>query len=65
MWAKRQGNHHIYYVHMALSFAELGLPEQAVGFFPLGLGFVMEDRPTELSRNFKWSHHAAWGAKNG
>ena len=27
----------------------LGLPEQAVGGFPLGLGLVIEDRPTEFS----------------
>ena len=35
---------------MALPFAGLtGLPEQAVGGFPLGLGSVVEDRPIELS----------------
>ena len=28
---------------------DIGLPEQAVGGFPLGLGLVVEDRPTELS----------------
>ena len=27
----------------------IGLPEQAVGGFPLGLGLVVEDGPTELS----------------
>ena len=27
----------------------IGLPEQAVGGFPLGLGLVVEDKPTELS----------------
>ena len=39
-------------VEVALLFAGLpyiGLPEQAVGGFPLGLGLVVKDRPTELS----------------
>ena len=27
----------------------IGLPEQAVGRFPLGSGLVVEDRPSELS----------------
>ena len=30
-------------------WVNIGLPEQALGWFPLGLGLVMEDRPTELS----------------
>ena len=34
---------------MALPFAGLDLPEQAMGWFPLGLGLVVEDRPTEFS----------------
>ena len=37
---------------MALPFAGLtyiGLPEQAVGWFLLGLGLVVEDGPTELT----------------
>ena len=33
----------------ALLFAGLGLLEQALGWFPLGLGLVIEDKPTELS----------------
>ena len=28
---------------------DIGLPEQAVGGFPLGSGLVVEDRPSELS----------------
>ena len=34
---------------MALSFAGLGLPERALGWFPLDLGLVKEDKPNELS----------------
>ena len=33
----------------AFCLIDIGLPEQAVGGFPLGLGLVVEDRPTELS----------------
>ena len=29
---------------------DIGLPEQAVGWFPLGLELVVEDGPTEISR---------------
>ena len=36
---------------MALSVVGLGLPEQAMGWFPLGL--VVEDRPTEFSCIFQ------------
>ena len=28
---------------------KLGLPEQAVGWFPLRFGLVVEDKPTEFS----------------
>ena len=33
----------------AFCLIDIGLPEQAVGGFPLGLGLVVEDRPSELS----------------
>ena len=33
----------------AFCWIDIGLSEQAVGGFPLGLGLVVEDRPTELS----------------
>ena len=33
----------------AFCLIDIGLPEQAVGGFPLGSGLVMEDRPSELS----------------
>ena len=33
----------------AFCLIDIGLPEQAVGGFPLGLGLVVEDRPTEFS----------------
>ena len=33
----------------AFCWIDIGLPEQEVGGFPLGLGLVVEDRPTELS----------------
>ena len=33
----------------AFCLIDIGLPEQAMGGFPLGLGLVVEDRPTELS----------------
>ena len=33
----------------AFCWVDIGLPEQAVGGFPLGLRLVVEDRPTELS----------------
>ena len=33
----------------AFCWIDVGLPEQAVGWFPLGLGLVVQDRPTELS----------------
>ena len=29
--------------------AHIGVPEQALGWFPLGLGLVVEDEPSELS----------------
>ena len=38
---------------MVLPFAGLGLPQQAIGWFPLGLGLVVEDRPNEISCDFK------------
>ena len=31
----------------------IGVPEQALGWFPLGLGLVVEDEPSEL---FKYFH---------
>ena len=31
------------------------MPEQALGWFPLGLGLVMEDEPSELSCIEQWS----------
>ena len=38
---------------MALAFVCVytcvGVPEQALGWFPLGLGLVIEDEPSELS----------------
>ena len=34
---------------IAYSLIDIGLPEQAVGGFPLGSGLVVEDRPSELS----------------
>ena len=36
----------------AFCLIDIGLPEQAVGGFPLGLGLGVEDRPTELSCKF-------------
>ena len=33
----------------AFCLIDIGLPEQAVGGFPLGSGLVVEDRPSELS----------------
>ena len=33
----------------AFCWIDIALPEQAAGVFPLGLGLVVEDRPTELS----------------
>ena len=33
----------------AFCWVDIGLPEQAVGWFPLGLGLVVKDGPTELS----------------
>ena len=33
----------------AFYLIDIGLPEQAVGGFPLGLELVVEDRPSELS----------------
>ena len=33
----------------AFCLIDIGLSEQAVGGFPLGLGLVVEDRPSELS----------------
>ena len=33
----------------AFCWIDMGLPEQAVGGFPLGLGLVVEDRPTGIS----------------
>ena len=35
--------------HSAFCLIDIGLPELAVGGFPLGLGLVVEDRPFELS----------------
>ena len=32
----------------AFCWIDIGLPEQAVGWFPLGLGLVIEDTPIEL-----------------
>ena len=40
----------------AFCWVDIGLPEQAVGGFPLGLGLVVEDGPTELS--------CTWNVKN-
>ena len=36
---------------MALPFVRIytGVPEQALGWFPLGLGLAVEDEPSELS----------------
>ena len=35
---------------VAFCWVSIGLPEQALGWFPpIGLGLVMEDRPTGLS----------------
>ena len=33
----------------AFCLIDIGLPEQAVGGFPLGSGLVVEDGPSELS----------------
>ena len=33
----------------AFCWVDIGLPEQAVRWFPLGLELVVEDGPTELS----------------
>ena len=39
---------------MALHFANFGLPEQALGWFPpgLGLGWVTEDESSEFSHSY-------------
>ena len=36
----------------AFCLIDISLPEQVVGEFPLGLGLVIEERPTELSCTF-------------
>ena len=38
----------------AFCWVDIGLPEQVLGWFPLGLGLVMEDRSTELSCMYSW-----------
>ena len=35
----------------AFCWIDRGLPKQAMGGFPLGLGLVVEDRPTAISCN--------------
>ena len=37
---------------LLLYMLKLGLPEQAVGWFPLRFGLVVEDKPTEFSRMY-------------
>ena len=60
MFAQLNVHVHVHvYAHLVLKvrhlsgstfcWIDIGLPEQAVGEFPLGLGLVVEDRPTELS----------------
>ena len=44
---------------MALTFAGLGLPEQAMNGFPLGLGLAVEDRPTEFSCTLRYMYDIA------
>ena len=34
---------------LCLLHEKIDMPEQALGWFPLGLGLVMEDEPSELS----------------
>ena len=42
---------HLHVSGSAFCLIDIGLPEQAVGGFPLGSGLVVEDRPSELSCN--------------
>ena len=37
---------------------KIGVPEQALGWFPLGLGLVVEDKPSKLSLR-SWG--GSWG----
>ena len=42
---------------VALPFAEIRLPEQEIGWLPLGLGLVAEDKPTENLLSFRVHAH--------
>ena len=43
-----------YLSNSAFSISIIDVPEQALGWPPLGLGLVMEDEPSELSCNATW-----------